>query len=61
MSDKKPLVIEFPKLDTINLGDPEMQKELIKWGVVVGIPGGEMVCTKSVKLVAGGKDEESRN
>ena len=54
-------VMEFPELETINLGDPYIQKQLIKYGLAVGIPGGEIIMKKSVKMVAGGKDEESRN
>lgn len=50
--DEKPWVLEFPGLSTINLGDPEIQKELIKWGFAVGIPGGELLFRKSVRLVA---------
>jgi hypothetical protein len=45
--------LEFPELETINLGDPEIQKQLIKWGVAVGIPGGEFAMVKSTKLLAG--------
>lgn len=54
IKEDKPLVLEFPKLDTISLADVDIQKELIKWGAAVGMPGGEMICIKAVKLVAGG-------
>ena len=53
-SEGKPWVLEFPELETINLGDHDIQKQLIKWGFAVGIPGGEFVVTKNVKLIAGG-------
>lgn len=46
-------VLEFPDLETISLGDPDIQRQLIKWGLAVGIPGGEFCVTKNVKLIAG--------
>jgi len=53
--DGKPrFILEFPELDTINLGDPDVQKQLIKWGCAVGMPGGEIIMTKNVKMIAGG-------
>ena len=54
MSDKKPWVVEYPKLETINLNDPEIQADLIRKGLAVGIPGGSIIFTHDVKLVAGG-------
>jgi hypothetical protein len=47
-------VLEFPGKETISLSDPEIQKELIRRGFAIGIPGGEFIVTHSVKLVAGG-------
>jgi len=47
-------ILEFPGKETISLSDPEIQKELIKRGFAIGIPGGEFIVTHSVKLVAGG-------
>jgi len=54
-SEGKPWVLEFPELETINLADLEIQRQLIKWGLAVGIPGGEFYITKNVRLVAGAK------
>lgn len=48
----KPWVLEFPELETVNIGDPEIQAQLIKWGFAVGMPGGEILCTKRVILKA---------
>jgi len=53
---KKPLVIKYPDLEVINLGDPELQKDLILKGVAVGMPGGHIVFTRDIELVAGGKE-----
>ena len=49
MSEK---TITFPKLDKVNLNDIEVQKELIRQGVAVGMPGGLLIFTESVKIVA---------
>jgi len=49
-------VLEFPELETINLADPEIQAHAIKWGLAVGIPGGEILFKKDARFVAtGGK------
>jgi hypothetical protein len=45
-------VLEFPELETVNLGDLDIQRQLIKWGMAVGVPGSEFVVIKSVRLVA---------
>ena len=50
--DDKPWVLEFPELETINLGDPDVQKTLLSWGLAVSTPNGGIVITKDVKLVA---------
>ena len=52
--------ITFPDLDKINLNDVEVQKELIRSGVAVGMPGGPMVFTESVRIVAG-KNEDGQD
>ena len=54
--EEKPLVIEYPELETINLNDPEIQKDLIRKGVAVGIPGTSIIFTEHVELVAGGNN-----
>ena len=50
--DDKPWVLEFPELETINLGDPEIQEQLKKWGLAVSTPNGGIVVTRDVKMVA---------
>lgn len=54
MAKKKPWVIEYPDLETIDLSDPELQKDLIRKGMAVGVVGGPIVFTQAVDLVAGG-------
>ena len=54
IQEDETLVIEFPDRDEIDLSDLSLQRELILMGVATGIPGGEMIFTKSVRLVAGG-------
>lgn len=56
---KKSIPIYFPDKDTINLNDPEIQAELIKSGLAVGIPGGDIMFTAHVELIAGGKEDEN--
>jgi hypothetical protein len=53
--EKRSLVIAYPGLKNIDLNDIDVQKDLIKAGVCVGMPGGELIFVQSVKLVAGGK------
>ena len=55
--EAEPWVLEFPELETINIGDPEIQRELIKWGLATGIPGGEFIANRSFRLVAGNSHE----
>jgi len=50
--DEERFIIEFPGLYEIDLSDIELQVELIKFGVAVGIPGGQLIFTKNVRLVA---------
>ena len=51
----KTYVLEFPGLETIDLANPEIQREIVKWGFAVNAPTGELIFTKNVKLVAGGE------
>jgi hypothetical protein len=44
--------IEFPGLYEIDLSDTELQRELILFGVAVGVPGGQLIFTKNVRLEA---------
>lgn len=53
--EEKSWVINYPDLENISLNDIEVQKDLIKMGVCVGMPGSELIFVQSVKLVAGGK------
>ena len=55
MDKEKPLILTFPKLNTIDLADPEIQAELIKWGVAIGVPGVHIEFVKAVELTAGGE------
>lgn len=58
MSDKKPWKIEYPDLEYVNINDPEIQKDLIRKGVAVGVPGATLIFTQPVLLVAGGKKQD---
>jgi hypothetical protein len=52
--------IEFPGLYEIDLSDPELQRELILFGVAVGVPGGQIIFTKNVRLEATkGRNEDA--
>lgn len=53
LMEEEQVVINFPDLETIDLSDIEVQKELILLGVAVGVPGGEVIFTKNCKLIAG--------
>lgn len=55
----KPIPIYFEDREYVNLNDPEIQAELIKTGVAVGIPGGDIMFTQDVELIAtkGGKGD----
>lgn len=55
--DQEVHVIEFPELSSVNINDPEIQKEAIKWGVAVGIPGGDIIFKKNARFVATGGAE----
>ena len=55
-SEDSTYVLEYPDLEFINLNDPEIQKDLIKRGVCVGMPGGLLIFTEDVKIVAGGAE-----
>jgi hypothetical protein len=55
MTEKESRVFEYPKLTTVNLADLGIQKDLIAEGIAVGIPGGEIMFTRDVKLVATGE------
>lgn len=54
----KPWKIDYPDLETIKLSDPEIQRDLIRKGVAVGLPGTHILVTKGVVLTAGGGDKK---
>jgi len=55
--EKEPeVIIEYPDMGSIDLNDEEIQRDLIKRGVCVGMPGGTMIFTHSVRIVAGGAE-----
>lgn len=52
------MIINYPNLDKVDLNDIEVQKDLIRRGVAVGMPGGLLIFTESVKIIAGPDREE---
>jgi hypothetical protein len=53
--EKPQVIVDYPDLENIDLSDIEVQKDLIKLGICVGMPGGELIFVQSVEIVAGGK------
>lgn len=43
----------YPDKEAIDLNDPEIQRDLIKRGIAVGIPGGDFYFKENVELIAG--------
>jgi hypothetical protein len=50
----------YSDLKTIDMSNEEIQKDLIRNGCMVGMPGGEMMCKKSVTIIAGKSDESQK-
>ena len=49
-----PWVLEFPGLDTINLGDPDIQDQVIKWQLADPAENGHgLIFKRNARLVAG--------
>lgn len=48
----KEYVLEFPGLTKIDLGNREIQADIVKWGFAAYTSAGGLMFTKNVRLVA---------
>ena len=57
-NEESALVLEFPELDVVDISDHEVQKYIIKYGGAVGLPGGPLIFTQRVELIAGKEEAQ---